>query len=53
MGWGRLLATRRKARICSPVVGLMEELLEGGWEEQASVDQEGGSNWDLVVMLFV
>ena len=48
-----MLAARRKARICSPVVGLMEELLEGGWEEQASVDQEGGSNLDLVVVLVV
>ena len=50
---GSLLAARREANSCSLVVGLVEELLKGGWEELAAVGQEGGSSLYCVVVLVV
>ena len=46
-------AARREARSCILVVGLVEEIHDGGWEEQASGRQEGGSSSDLAVVLLI
>ena len=46
-------AARREARSCILVVGLVEEILDGGWEELASGRQAGGSSSNLAVVLLI
>ena len=51
MEGGQTSGRQEGGRSCRLVVGLVEELLAGGREDQAAGCQEEGRTWDLVVVL--
>ena len=53
MEGGQTSGRQEGGRSCRLVVGLVEELLAGGREDQAAGCQEEGRTWDLVVVLVV